>query len=400
VLRTPAVHAWAQLTATTLAGTDSGTADVGRLATIALAAAIRSRQPCEIDIPGPGGSERSINLPTLGRAVSVPLNAARIRASVTSEAVVFADGNQIAVLPRRLAADARGWLASRTISATHGGLSINVRIDDLDPYRFPDGVRPAGRLDAQEADWWQSQLTAAWRILTEYHHPAAVQIAAAVNTLCPLVSAYITGVSAANRVAPGCIGLSRPVDDLSLALTLVHEVQHVKLAALLDLVPMVEEEALTQRHYAPWRDDARPLTGLLQGVFAHMAIADFWRVQRHLPADESVALHAQLQFARWAKAASDTTAYLCDAPGLTTHGRQFVEHMRAHMRCWRQEKVPEHSLELARRLAIAHRARWENSHGPGSGIDVTEPRTTEPHDGTLKARESDRGHKDRWGRWK
>jgi HEXXH motif-containing protein len=46
----------------------------------------------------------------------------------------------------------------------------------------------------------------------------------------------------------------------------VHEVQHLKLAALLDIVTLTMPGE-HDRYYAPWRDDPRPLSGLLQGTY-------------------------------------------------------------------------------------------------------------------------------------
>ena len=50
-------------------------------------------------------------------------------------------------------------------------------------------------------------------------------------------------------------------------MTLVHEFQHSKLSAMLDLVPLTDPDD-HGRYFAPWRVDPRPLAGLLQGVYA------------------------------------------------------------------------------------------------------------------------------------
>ena len=72
------------------------------------------------------------------------------------------------------------------------------------------------------------------------------------------------------------VGAGRPVE---LAVTLVHEFQHIKLGGLLHLAPLHDREP-TRRLYAPWRDDPRPLGGLLQGVYAFTGVTDFWRAVR------------------------------------------------------------------------------------------------------------------------
>ena len=62
-----------------------------------------------------------------------------------------------------------------------------------------------------------------------------------------------------------------------LASVLVHECQHAKLNAVLDLIPLSRPDQA--RYYAPWREDPRPLGGLLHGAYAYLGVSDFWRVQ-------------------------------------------------------------------------------------------------------------------------
>src|SRR5690606_2824855 len=95
-----------------------------------------------------------------------------------------------------------------------------------------------------------------------------------------------SGVSATSVDAFGAVALSLPSDAPALAATLVHEFQHTKLSALLDLVPLLRPDRTTPEEqatsgkvaqcYAPWRPDPRPLSGLLQGVYAHLGLCGFW----------------------------------------------------------------------------------------------------------------------------
>ena len=104
-------------------------------------------------------------------------------------------------------------------------------------------------------------------------------------------------VSATSPAAYGAIATSWPPDQVTLAETLVHEFQHVKLCGLLDMVPLAASGE--QRVYAPWRQDPRPAGGLLQGVYAHLGIVRFWQAQQHAEADPDGLLRAQVHFARW-----------------------------------------------------------------------------------------------------
>ena len=65
----------------------------------------------------------------------------------------------------------------------------------------------------------------------------------------------------------------------------------------MDMVPLVESGG--EKVYAPWRQDPRPASGLLQGVYAHLGIVRFWQAQRHAETDPDDILRAQVHFARW-----------------------------------------------------------------------------------------------------
>ena len=52
--------------------------------------------------------------------------------------------------------------------------------------------------------------------------------------------------------------MALPADGETLALLLIHEFQHVKLGAVLDLLDLCDP-ADRRLFYAPWRDDPRPL---------------------------------------------------------------------------------------------------------------------------------------------
>lgn len=82
-----------------------------------------------------------------------------------------------------------------------------------------------------------------------------------------------------------------------LALLLIQEFQHVKLGAVLDLYDLFDP-ADDRLLHAPWRDDPRPLEGLLQGTYAHLAVTDFWHARHEVvagaEADPAGQLHTYL----------------------------------------------------------------------------------------------------------
>jgi len=150
--------------------------------------------------------------------------------------------------------------------------------------------------------------------------------------------------------------MSEPVDAVALAVTLTHEVQHVKLSALLDLVQLTYPDG-DARFYAPWRDDPRPASGLLQGSYAYLGVAGFWRRQRVLdPAGD-------VEFARWRQAAADGATTLLSSGQLTDAGMEFVRGMAATLAAWQEEPVPAAARELAWAANTRHLANWRAAHG-------------------------------------
>jgi uncharacterized protein len=361
VLRHPSVGAWGERTLRALRSSTPQTGGVpAQLAALAAAAAVRSRHPCSIEVPV---TDCRIVLPSLGQVV-LPLGSPRggtaTMRSTSYVATVIAGRHQV-LIPADTCQDAPGWRGLRQLSAETGRTEIRVLIDDLDPYRMPS-VRTLGvRLAASEADRWQSVLCGAWELLVRHPGTTAEEIRALIRALTPLTSPLYGQVSASSREAFGCVALSAPRDSLTLAVTLAHEIQHAKLAALLDMITLTQPDD-GQRYYAPWRDDPRPLSGVLQGAYAYLGVSGFWRWRRHHE-DGDTAIRAHAEFTRWRDAAATTAASLLASGRLTDAGEAFVSGMARTLRAWADERVPTAALELARRNDEHHRARWRRRNG-------------------------------------
>ena len=81
-----------------------------------------------------------------------------------------------------------------------------------------------------------------------------------------------------------------PVSSLRVAESLLHEAMHLKLTLLEQEVAIVKPES--QRvYYSPWRDEERPVRGVLHGMFVFAAIREFYGElgrQRSLPSSAQV----------------------------------------------------------------------------------------------------------------
>ena len=158
----------------------------------------------------------------------------------------------------------------------------------------------------------------------------------------------------------GAILLVRPTDGESLALTLLHEFQHGKLAALHDLVPLHGPGGRC-RYFAPWRDDPRPAGALLQGAYAHLAVADYWRTRWRTGRRGDAGPEA-VNFAYWRAAAHAATAQLASAPELSPAGLRLVAGMAAALGRWQAERPPGPARRAADRYALSDLLAWRIGH--------------------------------------
>jgi HEXXH motif-containing protein len=156
--------------------------------------------------------------------------------------------------------------------------------------------------------------------------------------------------------------MSQPPDPCTLAVTLTHELQHIKLSALLDVITLTRPDD-GRRFYAPWRDDPRPVDALLQGAYAFLGVSGFWRRQR-FQEDGAARIRAHAEYARWRAATALATGTLRSSGSLTWPGMEFVQGMARTLKTWMSEPVPEKARALAWQQDEQHRDRWQRVHGP------------------------------------
>jgi uncharacterized protein len=349
VITHPSVGAWAEQTL-------RGSGDTGELTGLAAAAVVRAGFARPVEVPVRDGA---VVLPSLGRAL-LPPGAATATVRAGSGAEVDASGARVRI-PADPHRDAPGWQGLRRLDAEYHGRALRLLMDDVDPYSLPGADVSAARADAQELESWRSMLRRAWRLLVRWHWTTAEELVAATKVLTPMAPPERGLRSATSSETFGAVGVSMPPDEHSLAVSLAHELQHAKLGALMDLVALTLPDD-GSRYYAPWREDPRPIGGLIHGVYAHLGVAGFWRRQRLRERGE-LALRAHTEFARW-RDASALAAHTLSASGrLTPEGELFVTEMTATLSKWRREPVPVAALDRARSSAEEHRARWRRHAG-------------------------------------
>lgn len=244
------------------------------------------------------------------------------------------------------------------IGACCEDLAIDLLMIPVSGLHFPGAdLDVAAVSDPGTVARWQERISAGWELLVQRHRPRAVEAGLVLTALAPLLEPPVGHVSGTFRHAFGLVAMSLPPDGRAAAVTLAHELQHAKLAALTDLFPLLRART-GERYYAPWRLDPRPLPALLHGAYAHLGVAGFWRSQRHHERTPDDRLAAEVEFARWRAAAADTTRILLDSGSLTPVGQEFVMAMAAMLDGWLAEPVSAQASTQAQRLLAAHRTRW------------------------------------------
>ncbi|WP_330252126.1 HEXXH motif domain-containing protein [Nocardia sp. NBC_00565] len=232
-----------------------------------------------------------------------------------------------------------------------------VFLDDLDPFRdFLDDRTPA-RLTAAQAELWQQDFAAAWDLLDRDFDRYLVPMRSCLQALAPLsVRPLVASTSHTSSTGLGCVYTTAPADPCQLALSLIHEIQHTKFTLLTDQVVLVDPDPACH-FYAPWRDDPRPIFGLLHGIYAFFGVTDFWRVHRHADCHRSQQAH--VDFELWRIQVEAAMTHASTSGLLTDSGAQFIDTLRAGMRPWSSEDVSAEARLAASEASAAHRTFWQ-----------------------------------------
>ncbi|MGP2442709.1 aKG-HExxH-type peptide beta-hydroxylase [Streptomyces sp. JW3] len=244
-------------------------------------------------------------------------------------------------------------------------------LDDLDPYREAPYSTHRGSLsgaatldDAERKRWLQAWRGTAVALRSGGAH-RLTETAALLRCLVPLQMPPDIGTgrgscSATRREAFGALLSSTPPDPVTFAATLVHELQHAKLAALTDLVTL-HRAGPEARYFAPWRPDPRPYDGLLQGTYSHLAMAAYYQ-RRALLTRPPERDWAWSQHARYRAQVGAALPALVGSPDLTGPGRRFVDEMAAGYQRMADHPAPRDHTARARAYMKSARALWIQRH--------------------------------------
>ncbi|MFD4675681.1 HEXXH motif domain-containing protein [Lentzea sp. NPDC058450] len=328
---------------------------VGHVHALAAAAAITADLDFEISVPL---WEGNAILPSLGTArLHAPeqFSTAEVRGRRGRYAISNEHGE--VWLPTALEADSPGWWGLRTCRSGSEAARLLVTLDDLDPYRGLHEPLLPERLESTDAAEWRRLLRGAHELLLDATPELADVVAAGLGAVVPKPNVPFQNPSASTGEAFGSAVIGLPVDAADLAATLVHEFQHIVLGGILHLAQLYEPDR-TERIYVPWRDDPRPLSGALQGVYAFFGVTAFWRGMARFHGSRQ----AFFEFAHWRGQTWRTLVAVRRDATLTEAGQRFLAGVAEVLGPWQQERVPQDVVDLAGLLASDHRAGWRLRH--------------------------------------
>jgi HEXXH motif-containing protein len=341
--------------------------DYGYLADVAVAAAVRLGIGFEMSVPVRDGCVQlpglgSLQIADQGEWVKLSCDGERLRVGgvgdVACAALVPDDGS---------GKDVPLWRGTPQVRCVADGQTWEVLLETadrhLDRYRLP----VLAVMTTAEFTSWRHRIQAAWDLLVRHHQWAAAPIAECVPVIVPLAPRSDHN-SATSPAAFGAIAASLPPSSVTLAETLVHEFQHIKLGGLIDMLPLSEPTA--ERGYAPWREDPRPMSGILQGLYAFSGVVRFWDAQRRVETEPDEILRASVLYERWRLAVDLAAGSLRDKRILTPAGDRFVAALRERACSHERGPTPEEAAAIAREVALDHWLTWQLRHTALDGAGV------------------------------
>ncbi|WP_435212433.1 HEXXH motif domain-containing protein [Streptomyces sp. bgisy034] len=366
VLMYPQTGMWLSSALRRLRGTDRETTPLwvvlGHLSAVAAAAGIRAGLDFTITVPMRHGYAL---VPTLGAAELTapgPWTSAQVEAAA-GQAWITTPNRRVQVAPDS-DRGRPGWRPLRWITAGNGDSELALALDDLDPYRIYPRPSAPQRLPDDRVARWQELFEHSWALLLRDEPQTATAMRRGLISFSPIEAGErLRPRSASTGDAFGGVLVSEPDDAVQLAATMVHEFQHTKLSGLLHLTSLYTADASQneERLYAPWRDDPRPLGGLLQGIYAFTGVTRFWRTHRHSDVGRTPEL-GHFEFALWRSQLWSAFESVCDHWRLTPLGRRFLDTLRNRCAAWLDDPVPDVPGRLGRMCAAHHRARWRAHH--------------------------------------
>ncbi|SEL25797.1 HEXXH motif-containing protein [Streptacidiphilus jiangxiensis] len=378
LLRYPSVGIWAATMVRALCRPQVGDAAELRkrlsyLNAIAAAAAIQAQLPFSLRLPVWDGW---LVLPGIG-ALLLPEGDTNGAPWVAVES----DGFRMCAAGVELEGDP--WYELPILADSPG----RVVLDRMDPFRSVRGMLSPMPVRGHEAESWRSVFEQSSGVLRALGRGQGCDY---LRGLACIVPEELRERFRPHSVscADGTGGFTASFQDepLQFAGTLVHEGQHSRLSMLAHLFDVFGDpsaSATRLQYYAGWRDDPRPLAGMLQGVYAFAGVADYWSWQAETSTNEDhgggdYRALARFEAELWSQQVVRAARELLHAEGLTEPGRLMLgavlRRIQSSVRTpgRRLQGTDQQAITAARICASDHQAAWFARHRQPDAARVAE----------------------------
>lgn len=218
-----------------------------------------------------------VTLPGLGLALALDRReAGRVLHLATDGKTVTARMGKRAIARAALAPDAAAEGGWRVLPRLMRGIVLD---DSVEMWRPHSANNPAWRIehpDDEAAGLWVATAGRAGALLSAAAADLWVPVEAVLAAVVPLQSTPQVNLSGTCADVLGCICSSLPANAALLAETLAHEAAHTTLHVLTDALAYWQPDEKARLYRSPWRKDLRPISGMVHGVFAFLAVAELW----------------------------------------------------------------------------------------------------------------------------
>lgn len=111
------------------------------------------------------------------------------------------------------------------------------------------------------------------------------------------------------------------ISDLRVTESILHEAMHLMLTLIENRVPLIEANT-KEIYFSPWREEERPIRGVLHGLFVFKAIKDFYTILLKEPFEKEVYLYLSKRISEIEKEFSILKSFH-QSKGLTVEAQNF-----------------------------------------------------------------------------
>ena len=168
--------------------------------------------------------------------------------------------------------------------------------------------------------------------IIQYYQPEIYkQIAEFLEIIClkPLKVGSYTNLSYSDIPRTIICGVIK--NPFEFADSIIHEFFHNRLFCIEEIQPIIKrtQEQINQQYYSPWRNDLRPTTGILHGIYVYLAVSHFWlEVYEKNEVTKEILDYASSQITKIALQIKVGISQLNKYGDFTEFGKQFFEFIK------------------------------------------------------------------------